>query len=84
MWLSQNHFLFSNLKSSFKICNKRPILSLSDDLLWLLYDFGQSVVVTGIRLVQNKVFQGKQKNMLQMQIHYLEKELFIQQKTPQA
>ena len=81
MWLSQNNFLFSNLKSSFNICNKRPILSLSDDLLWLLYDFGQSVVVTGIRLVQNKVFQGKQKNMLQMQIHYLEKELFIQEKT---
>ena len=71
MVISKSFFVFC-LKLFFKICNKRPILSLPDDLLWLLYDFGQSVVVTGIRLVQNKVFQGKQKNVLQMQIHYLE------------
>ena len=83
MVIPKASFLFC-LKLLIKICKKRPILSLPDDLLWLLYDFGQSVVVNGIRLDQNKVFQGKQKNMLKMQIHYLEKDLFIQQKTPQA
>ena len=33
--------------------------SLPGNLLWLLYDFGQSVFFTGVRIVQNKVSSGK-------------------------
>ena len=48
------------------------IISLPDTLLWLLYDLGQSVFVTGIRLVQNQVFSGKLIKMFQVYVYNFE------------
>ena len=40
----------------------KQFLSLPGNLHWLLYNLGQSVFVTGIRLIQNKVLPGELKN----------------------
>ena len=39
----------------------KQFLSLPGNLLWLLYNLGQSVFVTGIRLIQNQVLPGELK-----------------------